>query len=235
MFRRGIAFIYDCDLLYQSYRGELFRHLGRIQPALDAAETHGFDEIALIKPHWSPIQNPQQPSGEHSGWSDSFANYHASLPCMIAGGLESAEALQEFNVNLTFERFLFSSAIFFGEQKFLAAYANRFGKQSIIGCIPVTMEKKTILHLDLSSRSSKPLTDTTIKFAEKHCDEVLIHDIRRHGTSASFDFSLLESMQLKHNKTIIMGGVGDREVKKAKKIGLAAAFMDNAGLHHDHS
>lgn len=217
----------DGSYCYQSYGWGRFRYLGSLNLFLQFVERHHIDELLIINPQTRPVS--QKSSSMDLA---TLSEQYVSIPLAMAGGLESDQVYRQHCEYGLAERFMFTGAILNEQTSWLNKYSAQFGKQSIIGCLPIYRANDG--HWIVTDGVNEQfVTQDMIDFAYSTCDELLIQQINHYGYLDTFDFSFEEEFVLDPKLTILNGGIGTATLKKSSAKSYSAAYVDNAGYHSE--
>lgn len=217
----------DGSNCFQSYGWGRFRHLGSLTLFLQFVERHQIDELLFVNPQAQPVF--EQPNAIDLAL---LSKQYVPVPLTVAGGLESDHVFRQHCKYGLAERFMFTGAILRHDSRWLDGYATQFGRQSIIGCLPVSKDK-TGRWVASDGLAEQPVTQSMIDFAIETCDEVLVQQIEHYGCPDMFDFSFEDEFLLDPGITILNGGIGPSTFKLAGSKSYAAAYVDNSGYHSE--
>jgi imidazole glycerol phosphate synthase subunit HisF len=223
--RVGANLILKNGLACQSHNWNSYRQIGTLQTALNALTRYSVDEINITSLSYKDNIDLKNDI-------EILQKCFCSTPITFGGGINND------NVNLIFEllpaeRYSFCSSILENQVDFIKRMTSVFGRQSIIGIMPIKLFEKTIKIFNPTIGLFVPLTDNIISRYIEICDEIVIYDVNSDGLKCGFDFRLVEKIPIKPNKIIISGGITRYDISTAIEIGLSAVYVDNAFLHRE--
>jgi imidazole glycerol phosphate synthase subunit HisF len=110
---------------------------------------------------------------------------------------------------------------------------NQYGKQAIVASVPVKLVNGQLFFYNSPAKNFKILSNKIISYIKDNADEVLIIDTQNEGINNSFNFDILEAIDLPLNKLMITGGIGQKQISLAKDLGLISCLIDNRILHRE--
>jgi phosphoribosylformimino-5-aminoimidazole carboxamide ribonucleotide (ProFAR) isomerase len=213
----------------QSYEWKMKRPLGRIQGVFDSLEEYHCDEVAIIR----PVRD-----------NDSFDDFRKDIdvvkelssmtPISFGGGVRTLKHLKLLK-NLPIERLIFSSTFLDKDEKLILAAKDLFGHQAIQCLLPVIAKDGKVRVYHSSKNIYIPIDSVDAKFINNLANEVILFDVTHEGMSNCFDWSLLKGVKIASKKIIISGGVGKKDIQRAKANRIASVLVDNKILHQEYS
>jgi len=215
---------------YQSYGIGNYAFLGKSSLVFSNIEKHNVDEILII----SPRSNPISPASNFLPYDyKELEKNYIGLPVIMSGSLRYQETFEYHSKTGVSERFMFSTEIVEMNTKWIDIYANNFGRQSIIGCLPLIINNNNIAYLyDDHKKSHTSLTSSIIDFAYDVCDEVVFQDLSNYGDSGAFAYEVIMPLIKDNKRTIFNGGCNNHTLKLAKNNEIAAVYFDNLTMHN---
>ena len=225
--RVGSSLLLFNGLCYQSYGWDLLRPLGGLQTALNSLEEYGCDEIAIIRP---------ARDNDESLATDLklIGEIQSMTPISFGGGVRTQSQLESLS-SLPFERLVLSSAFIHSSQDVVSTSVAHYGRQAIQCLLPFKHEGGECLIFDSSSNRYVDIKDIDLQFIDEYANEVILHDTVNEGYEGKFDFDVLYFIPLDLSKIVVSGGIGRASCRKAKKLGVASALVENRLLHREYS
>jgi phosphoribosylformimino-5-aminoimidazole carboxamide ribonucleotide (ProFAR) isomerase len=227
--RVGSTILIDDAFCVQSYGWSMIKPLGKLQEVIDSLEEYGCDEIAVIRP---------------ARKSDSMCLFRRDIeaikslrtftPLSFGGGIRSKKQLEQI-ANLPVERLIFSSAFLDGNFDLIEDAAKTFGKQAIQCMLPLRIVQGSVevFHSSRGEFSHLSLYDASL--ISSLANEIIVYDTEGEGFWNSFNFDLLDSLDIPKSKLVLTGGIGFDVVKRARQDGIASVLIENKVLHSEQS
>ncbi len=225
--RIGSSIIFFNGVAYQSYNWKRFRPLGALNNVLCFLDEYEVDEISITR----PIRDNDNFDSFKSD-IEVIKNSFSNSPISFGGGIRNINHLECLN-GLPIERFHFSNAFIHMNKKLVEKVINMFGGQAVVASLPIKITDNIPYIFDGVSRKFIKLEKKVLDFIYHYADEIVVVDVENEGLNNSFNFNLLEQIQIPYAKSIITGGVGPKCIKKAKKMQLASCLVDNKVLHKE--
>ena len=225
--RLGASIILINGYCYQSYNWSYTRPLGSLEKVLSFLDKYEVDEICITRPikgsdNLSVLANDLRAMRSSS----------CSSPLSFGGGIRSLASLKNLQ-QLPVERLHFSNAFFNMNSRLINKVKNQYGKQAIVASVPVKLVNGQLFFYDSPAKNFKILSNKIISYIKDNADEVLIIDTQNEGINNSFNFDILEAIDLPLNKLMITGGIGQKQISFAKDLGLISCLIDNRILHRE--
>lgn len=225
--RRGLTVCIQGETCFQSYGLGKFRPLGSLYNVFLSLERHLIDELLLVSPASNPV------NGCFTALAlDQIYDWYVSVPVLQMGHLQNNQSFEAHARIGYFERFAFASALFDRDSTWIDKYRDKFGSQSIVGCIPF-MANESGGFVYWSDGRSRLLTQQDVDYAFNHCDEVIFQDLDNYGSQGFFNLDVLSNFAINVENTILNGGVGQETQAYASSKGYAAVYFDNAIMHRE--
>ena len=202
---------------------------GNLQRVINALDSYECDEISIILPQRGDMSLSSMGSD-----LEVLRNMNSSSPMSIGGGIRSFSDL-EYLSYLPVERFMLSTAMIAKNWKLVEKLRQNFGAQAIQCVLPIKNVSDNIFIYNSMEQKFIPVEELDIELIKEVSNEVIVYDTRADGLYDAFNFESLSRLNLNMNKTIITGGIGERTIKSAVDIGLAACLVDNRVLHREYS
>lgn len=223
-FRIGVTILTNGEECYSSYACKQWRYLGKLRKIYEAARARKFDEVLLMMPN--EIRNRDLKKFKEN-------KYYLNLPLSVGGGLDNVEAHNLIQKQALFERYVFSGAIFHKQYDIVEKYRLSYGKQALIGCLPLLMKGPNFFIKDFNSCTERLIDSDELVKVYSIFDEVIIHDFQSHGLNRGFNWKLIDDHFMDLERTIILGGVTKKDLNFAKSFRISAAYLDNLAFHSD--
>lgn len=225
--RIGASILMNREVACQSHEWRIHRPIGRLNVALQALNRLKVDEIAIIN------IGARAEYGSGAGEASALlSNIPVTTPVVFGGGIDGKNFRAVVN-NASADRYLLSSSLIEGNFGCLEQLAEIVGLQAIIGCLPFRLEAERLTFFHTTSAQWVELSQQAMAEIYTKCDEVLWYDTRADGQAEGFDLSVFKSLDIELNRTIICGGVGEKELKWARSKNLAACYIENRILHKE--
>ena len=225
--RSGLVVCIQGETCFQSYGPGKYRPLGSLHNVFLCLERHHIDEILLVSPASNPV------NGHFTALAlDQITNWYVSVPTLQMGHLANNESFAAHCEIGYFERFVFASPLFERDLTWIDKYRDKFGSQSIVGCIPF-MANESGGFVYWSDGRTRPLTQEDVDYAFHYCDEVIFQDMDNYGSLGCFNLEILSDFTIYVENTILSGGIGEKTRAYAKSHGYAAVYFDNAIMHQE--
>lgn len=225
--RIGASILMNREVACQSHEWQIHRPIGSLNVALQALNRLEVDEIAVIN-----IGGRAEYGSGAAEASAFLSNIPVTTPVIFGGGIDEKN-FRAVVANASADRYLLSSSLIEGNFDCLEQLAEIVGLQAIIGCLPFRLESGRLRFFHTGSAQWVELSPQAIAEVYTKCDEVLWYDTGADGQKEGFDLSVLKSVDIELNRTIICGGVGEKELKWARSRNLAACYIENRILHKE--
>ena len=212
---------------YQSYGWNILRPLGKLQNILDHLEEYEIDEISIIR----PIRGIDSDESFNSDILE-LSKIKSSTPLSFGGGLNNKNRMNLAR-SLSFERLIFSSALFSDNSELFTYTSNLTGRQAIVGCLPFKFIKNRLMVFNSSKKIFISIQKINLNLLDL-CDEILLYDCCNEGQNNSFDKSVLNNRVFFNKKIIISGGVNSK-FKIPLNKNIASILIENCVLHNEYS
>lgn len=226
-FRIGTTVLIDHNgNAVQSYEFKKKRILGNIQKVLKFLDAYKADEIHLIVPH----------KGNNSISSKIFlylSEIPISTPLGIGGGITKTN-IEEITKDPFFERCIFNSAIF-SDHALLQKAKSIMGHQSMVAFMPFIIKRGLLMVYNSDDNKFVKTSNELFKRIDDHFNEIILLDAKAEGSKNGFDFEVLMQIDFPMSRILISGGLTKKDVRKAKKMGLAGVSLDNSALYSEYS
>lgn len=213
--------------LIQSYGWETWRPLGKIHNVLKCLEKNLVDEVMITR----PIRGSEA-SNEFAQDIEILKQIYCLTPLSISGGLRSKKEIEILS-NSAFERIALSSAFILGNRSLIEYSVSVFGKQAIQCVLPCKKQCSRLSVFCSARQIYYDFESLDLELINDLSNEIILIDVENEGTENAFDFSLVEATKFNTEKLIISGGVGREVVKYAKKMNIAACYVDNRSLYRE--
>lgn len=224
--RVGSNLIIKDGFVCQSHSWGLHRRIGTLQSALNALSRYRVDEINIIslsyQKHIDLIRDLKV-----------ILNCYCPTPLTFGGGINK-ENYKTLLKQLPAERYSFCSLLVENQIEPIKEIMSVLGRQSIVGVMPLKIDKGELKIFNPASGNFIPLTDEICFRYDEYCDEIVIYDVSSDGFKSGFNFSILENIAFRLQKLIISGGIVKSDISTAKEMGCSAVFIDNSALHYEH-
>ena len=144
--RTGAVVLFKNGYCYQSYGWNILRPLGKLQNILDHLEEYEIDEISIIR----PIRGIDSDESFNSDILE-LSKIKSSTPLSFGGGLNNKNRMNLAR-SLSFERLIFSSALFSDNSELFTYTSNLTGRQAIVGCLPFKFIKNRLMVFNSSKK-----------------------------------------------------------------------------------
>jgi phosphoribosylformimino-5-aminoimidazole carboxamide ribonucleotide (ProFAR) isomerase len=206
----------------QSYQYKWYRPLGSLQLIVSGMSRKKIDEIAIININTkTKIQFNQG--------LEVLRKMNCDTPLLYGGGVRG-EYIDDFRLDVI-ERVVVSNAIIEKDELLISQLHDKFGRQAVVGLLPLLIKDQDALVLNTRDSSLTRLNND-ISYLYEYCDEIVVVDVLAEGVG-SFDFNLLKLSNFRLERTLICGGCGDDEIDIGKRLGLAGVYIDNRYLHNE--
>lgn len=223
--RVGATLLFKNGFACQSHRWSYYRPIGTINQALGALTRYQVDEINVICLDYK--------DGKDLSTSiATLANCACSTPLTFGGGI-TQDSVQALLKVLPAERYSFCSSIIANELGAVRAVSKSLGLQSVVGCMPVRLNRDQVEIFNPAMSVYVPLSREIRERFDDNCDEVIVYDVEADGLKTGFNFEILERVGIHASKTIISGGIRKSDVSRARQLGLSAIHVDNSCLHFE--
>ena len=213
--------------LVQSYQWTMLRPLGRLDPVVQCLEELLIDEIMITR----PVRGHEDISVFENDLNI-FRKLKCMTPLSISGGLRSKHFLDKLR-GLAVERIAFSSVFIDGDNELIEYATKVFGRQAIQCVLPSKILNDEVIVFCSSYNSFIPLKNLDLKRVQELANEIVLVDMFNEGIENQFKFELVERFNIHPHRLIISGGVGQKTIKIARSIGIAACYIDNRSLNRE--
>ena len=109
------------------------------------------------------------------------------------------------------------------------------GHQSMIASMPFFIKDDMLMIYNSEDDSWVRADNALWDRVSNNFNEILLLDSNAEGNKKGFNFEVLKYIKFPADRILISGGLIKKDIKKAKKIGLAGISIDNFALHSEYS
>ena len=227
-FRVGATVLIDYKRnAIQSYGFETKRVLGNLEKVLNSLDAYEVDEIHAIIPHKGKADH------DSSSVFSFLSDISISTPLGIGGGISDDNILR-ITQDPFFERCIFNSAVFNNTQ-LLKQTKSIMGHQSMVAFMPFIIKRGLLMVYNSDDNKFVKTSNELFKRIDDHFNEIILLDAKAEGSKNGFDFEVLMQIDFPMSRILISGGLTKKDVRKAKKMGLAGVSLDNSALYSEYS
>jgi phosphoribosylformimino-5-aminoimidazole carboxamide ribonucleotide (ProFAR) isomerase len=226
--RKGAVLLFRDGLCYQSYGWNLLRPLGDIQNAVNHLDSYNVDEIAIIR----PVRKDDTKSSFLADIEE-LKRLKSSSPLSFGGGIRDFQSLSYLQ-GLPFERYLFSSALYYEDSSIIQQAIQLFGQQAVVGFLPFRYD---LVASFFNSQKGIFLPSKMInRESFKSCDEVVLYDCESEGKKSGFHLEVLRELDIDISKCVLSGGISD-DFERLNTLDKrpSGILIENSVLHSEFS
>lgn len=225
----GASILFREGMCVQSIGWNKIRPLGKLSSVARALDEYEVDEIALFR-----IARETDCYSALCADLDVISSVECFTPLGLGGGFRDEVSLDLVR-SIPFERLFLSSAYLSMDSLMIDRVKASMGRQAMVCVLPCRLKNQDLEVFNCSTGTFGALHSDVMSYIQDNADEVLVYDIENEGRSDSFEFRLVDLLELDVTRAIFTGGVGRESIKIAKAMGAAAVVIDNKTLHSEFS
>lgn len=225
--RIGASILLDGDRCLQSHGWTYFRPVGSISAAFQYYNERMVDEIFVVG-----ISGKNQSDTPALENARILSLNQIATPVIFGGGIH-LDNIDEIISMASCDRYSISSCLIEGDEALANHISLIVGRQALVGCLPYRKDGSDFKFFNTDKALWVNRTAKEIESIYDLCDEIILYDTDHDGHAKGYNFDILDAYQVDISRTIICGGVGEKEIKLAKQYGLAAAYLENRHLHDE--